>query len=216
MRRTKANKDEISQQLSDVHSNNICIDSREIYIIGDYHSGDEINHMTAIDFIKNIHFLDRLSNDAIVVHMIIEGGDWHYGLAMMDAIYAAKSKVIIQAYSQASSMSGVILQAAYKRIMMPHTYFLMHYGVHSHEGVSQAAHAAAKENEKSCKKMLDIFANRAAKGKFAKEKGYDVKKLAKFFDKKMKDSIDWYLTAEEAVYYGLADSIYKKPRGTRQ
>lgn len=206
----KKENDDISQQLSDLHSYGVDLENRVIYINGDYHSDDEVNYITSVNFIKNLQFLDNISSkDDVLVHMLINGGCWHYGLAMMDAIRAVKSRVIIRAYSQASSMSGVILQAADLRVMMPNTYFLMHYGMHSYEGVSQAAHAAAKQNEIGCKRMLDIFANRAINGSFAQEKKYSIKRLAQFFDKKMRENSDWYLSAEETVYYGLADEVYE-------
>lgn len=206
----KKKNDDLSQQLSDIHTHGISIDSREVYVNGDYHSDDEINYMTSLPFIKNLQFLDRLNQESILVHMHIEGGCWHYGLAMMDAIYAVKSPVIIRVYSQASSMSGVLLQAAHRRIMMPNSYFLMHYGTFTYDGVSNAGHIAAKENEKNCKHMLDIFSERAMEGEYFKKKKMTKKQVSNFFDRKMKAEGDWYLSAEETIYYGLADEQFKK------
>jgi ATP-dependent protease ClpP protease subunit len=107
-------------------------------------------------------------------------------------------------------MSGVILQAADRRIMMPSAHFMMHHGSIGVEGTSQIVSSTVKFNDTACKQMTDIFARRAINGEFAQEKGFDVKKLARFFDNKLKDTTDWYLTAEEAVYYGLADEVYKR------
>jgi ATP-dependent protease ClpP protease subunit len=32
-----------------------------------------------------------------------------------------------------------------------------------------------------------------------------------FFKKKLEQKVDWWLTAEEAVYYGFADGVFGQP-----
>jgi ATP-dependent protease ClpP protease subunit len=56
--------------------------------------------------------------------------------------------------------------------------------------------------------MLQIFAERGINGAyFKKRKSSTVESAYRFFDKKLKEKIDWFLDAEEAVFYGLADGI---------
>ena len=118
--------------------------------------------------LKTYNFLDKFG-DPIKVHMLLEGGDWYSGLSIMDAIYSAKSKVSIIAYGSASSMSGVILQAADERILMPNTYFMIHSGSISIDGsTTQAALSAIRYEEMERKKMVKIFADRAISSNFFK------------------------------------------------
>lgn len=61
---------------------------------------------------------------------------------------------------------------------------------------------------KACKRMLHIFAERAIVGTYFKnKKSTTTEAVYKFFDKMIKDKVDWYLDSEESVYYGLADGI---------
>ena len=56
--------------------------------------------------------------------------------------------------------------------------------------------------------MLSIYSGVAMSGKFFKEKLKTIteEKVKNFLRKKLKDG-DWYLNANEAVYYGFADGV---------
>ena len=54
--------------------------------------------------------------------------------------------------------------------------------------------------------VINSYANRAVESEFAKEKGYNLSKVKSFIKRKMEKG-DWYMNAEEAVYYGFADRI---------
>jgi ATP-dependent protease ClpP protease subunit len=111
-------------------------------------------------------------------------------------------------YSQTSSMSGIIFQSAGLRVMMPDCHFLMHHGSGGSEGHPFAVKTAADFEMKACKRMLTIFSERAIEGPyFKKRKSTTLQTVYNFFDKKLKEKVDWYLDAEESVWYGLADSI---------
>jgi len=59
--------------------------------------------------------------------------------------------------------------------------------------------------------MFEIYANRCVNGKFFYEKfgkKPSAKQVKQYLIRKLKSG-DWYLSAEEAVYYGFADSIIK-------
>lgn len=205
---------ELEQLVQDVHMHGINVHSREIYLNG--HSGDnesdpEIDFRVATNFIKNIHLLERLGRSTITVHMNIGGGSWEYGMAMFDAIQAASSPVNIIAYSLASSMSGVLLQAAKKRIMMPHTHFMLHYGSISFDGVpSTTASEMVRFNDREGEVMLDIFAQRAVNGQFFADKKWNYKKVKDYIDARMRKTGDWIMSSSEAIDFGFADEIWSK------
>ncbi len=189
-----------------VHNYGINISTREIYLHSYCGSEEEpgIDYRSAVTFVKNLHFLDRLSTVNILIHMQIEGGDWAQGMAIFDAIRACRSSTTILAYAQASSMSGLVLQAAKKRVLMPNCEFLMHYGSIALESHFIAAKSAVLWDIKLHNKMLGIFAERAVKsGCFT-----NLMEAEKFFDEKMKENVDWYLTGEEVLKHGLCDGIF--------
>lgn len=202
-----------TQLLFDIHTFGINLQLRDIYLHS-YYTEDEsgepgVEYRQATTFIKNLHFLDQTPNKPILVHLHSAGGCWDNGMAIFNAVQFAQSYVTMLAYSQASSMSGVIFQAAPLRMMMPDCHFLMHHG----EIGAGSQHPVAMKNVadfqvKACERMLRIFAERAVDGEFfKKKKSSTVDTAYAFFDKTLKDKVDWYLNAEEAVFYGLSDGI---------
>lgn len=200
----------IEQLISDVHNHNINNQSRELYLHGHIDSYEEepgVDYRMSTSFIKNIHLLQSQSSKNILVHMHTIGGSWHDGMAMFNSIRCSKCPITVLAYAQASSMSGVVLQAADKRVLTPDCELMIHHGSISLDDNTMAAKSAVDQNEKYCKRMLQIFAQRAILGKYFKDRNYGIKKTMSFIDSKIRQSSDWYLSAEESVYYGFSDGI---------
>ena len=202
---------EITQLLHDVHTYNINFHTREIFLHGNIsESADEdpgVDYRMAASFLKNLTVLEQLGWSKIVVRMHSVGGSWSDGMGIYNAIQAAKSNIVIVAYAQASSMSGVVLQSADSRILMPDTHFMLHYGSMEVGGTSQAVDAAVKYNNEANDRMLEIFSNRCLEGPFFRRKRWGIKRVADYIDHEMKTKGDWYLSAEEAVDLGFADGI---------
>ena len=201
----------MSDIIESIHGQNIDLKQREIYLHGQHGSFDDdpgVEYRMATTFIKNIRHLDYLKNEPIFVHMHSLGGNWGDGMAIFDAIKICKSHVTILVYGQAESMSSIILQAADKRIMMPNSYFMCHYGSSSNYGNYLDVQNWSKFEEKILDTMLEIYTIKAAKGKYFKEKFDTItpEKVKRFLKRKLKDG-DWYLSSHEAVYYGLADNV---------
>lgn len=207
----RASRDERSQILSDLHSYSINLKTRDVYIHS-VHEEEEmgVDFRQANIFIKNLHILNSISEEPILIHMHSIGGSWYDGMAMFNAIEFSKAPVTILSYAQASSMTGILLQSAPTRVMMPDCHFMMHHGSTDVYGElhPMAAEQAFLLEKEACKRMLEVFAKRAVKGKFFREKKWTtVDSAYKFIEKTLKDKVDWYLDAEEAVYYGLADAV---------
>lgn len=207
----KSTRSELEQLVNDVHSHGINYKSREIYLHGAYSSvceGDPgIEYQMATTFVKNVHLLNGQGEGTILVHMQSPGGEWYDGMAMFHAVRFSKSPVIILAYGQASSMSGILLQAADKRILVPDCEFMIHHGSIGFETNSIAAKSIIDSNERACKRMLAIFARRAKNGKFFKKKKFSEAQIVRFLDRKIHNKSDWYMTTEEALDFGFADGI---------
>jgi ATP-dependent protease ClpP protease subunit len=203
-----------TQTLSDVHAHQVNLNTREVYIHSYYSKDDEtepgVDYRQATTFIKNLHILD-IGEDPkpVLIHMQSDGGCWDNGMAMFNAIEYARSYTTILAYSQASSMSGILLQSASLRVMMPDCHFLMHFGDIGYASHPMAFKAVADFQIIACKRMLEIFAKRAYEtgSHWRKRKSYTEQSAYNYFEKKLEKKVDWYIDAREAVDLGLADQI---------
>ena len=197
--------------ISDVHTYGLDVKSREIFLHGYVGNTDEdpgVEYRMATNFYKNIRMLDYTNKDPIIIHMFSEGGEWDAGIAIFDAISLCQSYVTIIAYGQASSMSSIILQAADKRVMTPNAHFMLHYGSTDCGGDHLSAQNYAKVDKRNTETMIDIYADGCVKGKHFKDNVSNptLEKVRNHIKRKLKDG-DWYLDANEAVYYGLADCV---------
>lgn len=202
--------------VSDINSYGLDLKDREIYLHSYVSSNEEdsgIDFRMASTFYKNIRILDKISKDPITIHMHSIGGNWNDGMVIYDAISMASSYVTILAYGQVESMSSVILQAADARVLMPNSYFMCHYGSSFACGNYLDVQAAVKFERKCAELMFDNYADCIVNSEYFKKTNAnpDREKARNFIKRKLKDG-DWYLTAEEAVYYGFADGVMgKKP-----
>ena len=198
-----------NNQLSDIHNFNIDVDNREIYLHSYLADEDEagVDYRSAINFEKNLRYLNTISLDPIIVHMHLPGGDWQDCLGIYDNIKSSKSPVGIVAYAKVESSSSVLLQAADLRILSENTNFLVHYGSISVDNEHKAALSMVQWSEKESEKMIDIFTERCMNSRVCKEKNWKKMMVKKHIVTQLATKRDWILTAEEAVDYNFADGI---------
>lgn len=199
--------------LKDFHEYGANINTREIFLHNHYHTEDNQNpgveYRMSNTFLKNLRALDMRSDQPITIHMQSIGGEWSDGMAIYDAISMCRSYVTIIAYGQASSMSSIILQAADYRTVTQNTHFMCHYGSSDINMDYLSAMNYADYERKICDIMFNIYAKRCVVGQFFYEKfgkKPSEKQVKQFLIRKLKSG-DWYLDAEQAVYYGFADKI---------
>jgi ATP-dependent Clp protease protease subunit len=199
-------------QIHNVHSYGVNLVTREIYLHSAYDSGREIgvDYRSAITFIKNLHLLESSSKN-VLVHMHTVGGDWNDGMAIYNAIRHSPCPVTILAYAQASSMSGIMLQAADKRVLMPDCEFLIHNGSIAIDGTAAEAKAMVESNEANSRRMMEVFAWRAANGPHFIKAKMNNSQIIEFIDRKVKDKSDWAFSAKEALNYGFCDGVLGMP-----
>lgn len=198
-----------------LHEFDVDLESNHIYLMGvdrGYEvtqDGSEpgIDYVIAKRFIKNLNMCMRINPDKpIVVHMKTCGGDWNEGMAIYDTIRSCPSKVIILNYTHARSMSSLILQAADKRMMMPHSYFMFHDGTYGIEGTYKGVMSNMEFDKRSEVEMLNIYADRMnQQGTF---KGKNLSTIKEWLRSQMDKKEDVFLTAEETVEMGFADEIF--------
>jgi len=197
--------------VSQIHSHCVDIKNREIHLhsyVGDTDEDPGVDHRMIANFVKNIRLLENDNSKPIIIHMNSIGGDWSNGMAIYDSIRMCKSHVTIVVYSQAESMSSIILQAADKRVMMPHAYFMCHYGVSGHEGNYLDVQNWHRFEKTFTNTMLDIYAQVAMEGQFFRNhyKQVTQEKVCNYIRRKLTKG-DWFMNANDAIYYGFADEV---------
>ena len=146
----------------DRHHFGIDIKANEIDLMGepDYigvQDGEPgVEYAMANKFIKNLNIMIRSTDAPILIHMKTNGGFWEEGMAIYDAIKACPNEVCILNYTHARSMSSIILQAADRRVMMPHSTFMYHMGTMGYEGTVKQFLTEVEQLKIANEQMLDI------------------------------------------------------------
>lgn len=182
----------ILELASTLHAHGLSIPTRTIYL-----GGKELDAKTAAGFIKNMLLLEGLGPDPITVIMNNPGGDVYHGLAIYDSIQRSKCEIKIIVRGYASSMGSIVLQAASERIMGPNAVQLIHYGTESLSHHSKVVERQAEESKRINDWMEQMYLKRIQE----KRSGFTLGELREML------SFDKYLTAQQSVDLGLADSI---------
>ena len=196
-----------------LHQYGVDLLKNHIYMMG-VDRGYEVAEGTdepGVDFvmserlIKNIQLCMSVnSTESIVIHMKTNGGDWHEGMAIYDAIKSCPTPVTILNYTHARSMSSIIMQAANKKVTMPHGTFMFHDGDMATYGTMKQVESDVEFYSKTREIMLGIYVNAMAEKGVFKNNSERKRWLVNRMDKKE----DVYLTAEQAVEYGFFDHIF--------
>jgi ATP-dependent Clp protease protease subunit len=197
--------------VGEIHTYNIDVKNRHIYINEFDDSGESagVDHRMLQAFIKNINLLKNQSKEPITIHMQTAGGCWYSGMGIYDCIKNCKCKTTFIGYGQLCSMGTLIIQSATKRMITPSSIFMSHFGSSDLTGDYLSSQNYALVDKRNAETMLSIYADRCYKsGNFFKERGYNLSKTKSYIKRKF-HSGDWYMTADEAVYYGFVDGIYK-------
>ena len=165
---------------------NVDVESRTIYMGSiqsdmDFESG--VNSSMAEYFIKGIHMLESKSVDSITIIMNNPGGDWYHGMAIYDAIKMSKCHCTIKVYGHAMSMGSIILQAADKRIMMPNSRFMIHFGYDGRSDHSKTVEKWADEGKRLSYDMENTYLDVMLEKEEKEGHGYLVETLGNIITK---------------------------------
>jgi len=170
------------------------LEQRKIFLWG------VVTDETAKDLTEKLLYLETTGpGKEITFYMNTPGGSITAGMAVYDTIKLISSPVKIVVTGMAASMGSILLSAAKKghRYIYPHARVLIHQPLITGRMVGPASdiNIQAKEMEKLRTELNQILATASGQS----------------FDKVAKDSDrDFYLNAEEAIAYGLADKIVEK------
>ena len=148
-------------------------------------------------------FLESTDSSAdIQIYINSPGGMVYAGLGIYDTMQLVGPDVATICTGMAASMAAVLLTAGAhgKRSVLPHSRVLIHQPMGGAEGQASDIEIAAAEIRNLKSELYDII---------AKHSGQSLEKIAKDADR------DYWMTASEAVAYGMVDNILQKNNGGR-
>ncbi len=160
----------------------------------------EIHDLSADLVVAQLLFLDGQETEKdINLYINSPGGSVTAGLAIYDTIQHLKSDVQTICLGQAASMAALILTAgtAGKRMVLPSSRVLIHQPWGGAQGQARDIGIQSREIIRLKKMTIQYFANHT--GKSTEQVATDMER-------------DLYMSAEDAVAYGVADSILKREK----
>ncbi|HOU10672.1 MAG TPA: ATP-dependent Clp endopeptidase proteolytic subunit ClpP [Clostridiales bacterium] len=159
---------------------------------------DEINDATASVVVAQLIYLEGQDTDKdISLYINSPGGSVSAGMAIFDTMRYIKCDVSTICIGMAASMGSFLLAAGEKgkRFSLPNSEILIHQPMGGARGQATEIKIAAEQILKTREKLNRILAENTGK---------PIEKIAQDTER------DNYMTAEEALEYGLIDKILYK------
>jgi ATP-dependent Clp protease protease subunit len=166
--------------------------------------GYEVNDIVANSIIAQMIFLEHDDPEKdIILYINSPGGIVSSGLAIYDTIRHVKPPVQTICIGSAASMAAVILAAGTKgkRYILPHGKVMLHQPSGVATGQSTDIQIHAREIMKIKKEMNKIISENTKKS---------IEEVEKLTER------DFYMTAEEAIEFGVVDEILEKVDTSRK
>jgi len=160
----------------------------------------EINDLSADLVVAQLLFLDGQDIEKdINLYINSPGGSVTAGLAIYDTIQHLRSNVQTICLGQAASIAALILTSgtAGKRMVLPSSRVLIHQPWGGAQGQARDIGIQSREIIRLKKMTINYFARHT--GKTTEQVASDMER-------------DLYMSAEDAVEYGVADSILKREK----
>lgn len=168
------------------------LEDRIIFLTG------EINDAVANMIVAQLIYLEGKNPDKdIFLYINSPGGSVSAGLAIFDTINFIKCDVSTCCIGLAASMGAFLLASGTKgkRIALPNSEIMIHQPLGGAQGQASDIEIQAKHIQKIKEKINKILSERT---------GQPLEKVEKDTDR------DFYMSAEQALEYGLIDKIFEK------
>lgn len=160
--------------------------------------GTEVNDYTANVIQAQLLYLDSADSDRdISIYLNTPGGSVYAGLGIYDTMQFVRSRIGTICTGMAASMGAILLVAGEKgmRAALPHSRVMIHQPMGGIQGQASDIEITAKEILKLKDELYQIIADHS---------GQEVERIRKDADR------DYWLTAEEALQYGMIDKVYSR------
>lgn len=157
--------------------------------------GEEINSVSAnLVVAQLLHLESQDAEKDISLYINSPGGEVYSGLAILDTMNFIKPQVSTICVGMAASMAAVLLSAGAKgkRFCLPHSKVMIHQPSGGAQGQQTEIEIVAEEIKKTRRELNQILSDAS---------GQPVEKVQADTER------DNYLTAAEALDYGLIDRI---------
>lgn len=161
--------------------------------------GTPVTDQVANLIIAQLLFLDREDPEReISLYIHSPGGIISAGLAIYDTMQLIRAPISTIAVGMTASMATVLLTAGTKgrRFALPHATIHLHQPMGGVEGQATDIEIAAREILRQRALLNDLL---------KKHTGLSDEQIERFTDR------DFYMTAEQAVQYGIIDSVLQPP-----
>ena len=164
---------------------------RIVFLVG------EINDASANIVISELLYLDNINHEEISLYINSPGGSITAGMSIYDTMNYIKSDVRTIALGLSASMAAFLLSSGTKgkRCALPNAEVMIHQPLGGAQGQATDIKIAAERIIKLKDKLNNIL---------AKNTNQSLKKITQDTER------DNFLSAEEALKYGLIDEIIKK------
>ena len=169
----------------------------------------DVNEHTSSLIVAQLLFLESQGNEDITFFINSPGGSVTAGLAIYDTMQFIKPDVATYVMGQACSMGSFLAMAGQpgKRFVLPESRTMIHRVSSGTRGTSGSVHVqelefedakrAIEESMRINKRLTELYVKHNTAGKTYEEL-YETMKF------------DTFLSADEAVKYGLADKVIDK------
>lgn len=165
------------------------LEDRIIFLCG------EINDYTANIVISELLFLDNKSHEKIYIYINSPGGVITSGMAIYDTMQYIESKVVTIGLGMCASMGAFLLSSGDERLALENTEIMIHQPLGGAQGQATDIKIAAEHIIKLKEKLNKILSKNTKQP------------LDKIYNDTERDN---FLSAQEAMEYGLIDKIIKK------
>jgi len=170
------------------------LEQRKIFLWG------PVTDASAKDLTEKLLYLETIDpGKEITFYINSPGGSVTAGMAVYDTMKLISSPITVVVTGMAASMGSILLSGAPKgrRLLYPHARVLIHQPLISGRMVGPASdiNIQAKEMENLRQELNQILAEAS---------GQPLERINQDTDR------DFYLNAQEAIAYGLADKIVEK------
>ena len=159
--------------------------------------GEDVNEQTAnVVVAQLLHLANEDPNKDISLYINSPGGSVYDGLAIFDTMNFIKPDVATYGIGLQASMGAFLLSSGQKgkRYVLPHSRIMIHQPSSGTSGKVSDQEISLRESIRIKKMLHEIL---------AKNTGQKLSKIEKDADR------DYWMEAQEAVDYGLADKVIK-------
>lgn len=154
----------------------------------------EINSASALEFTKQILYLNKIGQAPIQIYINSTGGEVNAGLLMVDVVTGSKAPIKMYCIGRAYSMAALLFATGKERYMLPNSELMLHQPLLRGQvnGDAVSIQSVSESLTATRDKFLRLLAQYTGKSEA------ELEEATRF---------DHYFSPDEAVAFHLADRV---------